>query len=532
MDFYHWNRDSIRKEFGGILGACKKIGLHLHTVHPLRKHLGGAIEPGKHVTPDIDWLKQAAETRFGDCKISICQAESILGLLRSAEFVRLVDDLWLTGEKPSSNSGIDPLEALRKKQQSLDESPTYSEDTETSKGNEDTETHNYLGAMAILIYSSWKSLEYLTELFSLWVDIARNHSGVVLEDHKVQIQVLSCSRALLNAQVTWNTLMGCPWTVAWALHLLCSYTTPSHPQVDAEDVNETDDGYATDLETTRPAKFARVFYELDHFPIRRLLEECFRLDAVIRRQWEAQEEFVPSGGNRARKVDISLASNRGPVRVEQSDLMQNIRNYWKTQAASNPDDEVREAFDILLQLPASSEQNLGMRLGIPKAHCECIVVQDWVSKRNRALPAIGASRPVCGTCEYFLGAVFQHVYKQVPCSHLMKRMVPGTGNAFRLCTVPEQSPILVKQAVAERLLGELSRQLTSNRVWKCLRKKLEGARGSGVPDQNRGDPSDDSDSWEPLGPLPKVDEDAESPVHVPVGGWPMSQVEESFQLED
>lgn len=228
--------------------------------------------------------------------------------------------LWHRDEVQREFGGI--LDALKTAQQRLNESSTYSEH------NEDREYQAYLGAMTILMYSSWKSLEYLTELFSLWVDIVRDHSGDALEDVEVQIQVLRCSKALLNAKVTWNMLITCSWTIAWALHLLCRYTTPSQPRVDAEDVNEAEDGYSTDIGMTRPARSALVFRDIIRLPMQDLLEEWFRLDAIIRRHSEAQREFVPSHGGRdkTRKVDISFASNRDGIRFKKSELIKNIRN--------------------------------------------------------------------------------------------------------------------------------------------------------------------------------------------------------------
>lgn len=143
-----------------------------------------------------------------------------------------------------------------------------------------------------------------------------------------------------------------------------------------------------------------------------------------------------------------------------------------------------------------------MRLGIPKAHCECVVVQDWISRRNSSLPpivslpSIGASQSVCGTCSYFLEAVFEHVYKQSweDRDRLMDRMVPGRSYAFWPCTVPEQSPELVKKAVAEMLLRKLSGQLTANRVQDFLQRQLRRAGIWRASHQNRDHSSDDSSS--------------------------------------
>lgn len=126
-----------------------------------------------------------------------------------------------------------------------------------------------------------------------------------------------------------------------------------------------------------------------------------------------------------------------------------------------------------------------MDLSRPKAHCECILAQHWLAKRkltNQAYPLVGVSSHACHACHWFLEEVLEHLRKQAPgslpglLSDALRRMIPGTTDAFRPCMVPEQSPTEVEEAVAYWCLDELKRKLSDPTVKTLLQEQLRAAR--------------------------------------------------------
>lgn len=116
-----------------------------------------------------------------------------------------------------------------------------------------------------------------------------------------------------------------------------------------------------------------------------MLEGCFRLDAVLRRQNEAQaiiKAFTcdsADGQWDQGTVGISSVSGKGRHQIEETDVAQTIHEYWKKEASSNTDTHAHRGSDILSELadtPEFSQHRLHMNLGRPEVHCGCTLAQD------------------------------------------------------------------------------------------------------------------------------------------------------------
>lgn len=354
--------------------------------------------------------------------------------------------------------------------------------------------------MALLVHSSRKALEYLLHMSSLWAEIGEVHGEDLLREKDTRTEVTWCFMALCNAQKTWNELMKCPWTVACALHLLSGdpdarkrpadrrracVAVESNDMAGAED---RDKGYilqvlnsdrANDRATRK--KFASVFTAVDRISlrdssVRGLLKGCFRLDSVMRQQNEAHAVIAAFTGCMAdnqsdeKPVHIRFASDQGNHRIDKSDVIQIIREFWKEEALLDTHEGAQIGFGILSELadtPELLQHHLHMDLDAPKVHPECILAQHWIDNPQRikqAFPVIGLSRYSCGTCKLFLQAVSKEA------------LITGTKDVFCVCMVPEQSPPKVKEEVANQLLRKLCMQLGDFRLRYSLRKQLDAAR--------------------------------------------------------
>ncbi|KAK7740100.1 hypothetical protein SLS63_001300 [Diaporthe eres] len=126
----------------------------------------------------------------------------------------------------------------------------------------------------------------------------------------------------------------------------------------------------------RPPRFASVFAAVDNTQVRDMLEGCFRLDAVVRRQNEAHgviEAFTVGKADSEsdeKPVHISFVSEKDNHRIDKTDVMEMIREYWKKEASANTDTHAQRGFDILSELadtPELSQHHLHMSLGRPKS---------------------------------------------------------------------------------------------------------------------------------------------------------------------
>lgn len=492
IDFYCENSAQIQKEHPRILVALRTIEHAMYTVHPLRMCIWSQYG-SSFVVPELSQLEDQYEKWFSDCDINVTPTRESLDEL--SQISDRVSDLWLTASGTPTNSRAEPQDALEAAQNSLEQSQTTEKIT------------SYLHTMALLIHSSRKSLEYLLHLFSLWVEIAETHSGDFLRESDTRLELTWCSMALYSAQLTWNELMKCPWTVAFVLHLLAEdpntprrHTNHRQERVlaerkdaeDAEDENEQDLDQVLCSDPTRPPRFASVFAAVDSTLVQDMLEGCFRLDSVMRRQHEAHGVITTvtggtaDGQNDRKLVHMIFASDKSKHRIDETEIVQIIRDYWKKEASFNTDTLAQEGFDLLSALagtPELSQHHLHMNLDHPKVHPECILAQRWIDKpqrSNQAFPVIGLSRYACGTCKLFLEAVLEDVCEQP--ARFLKRMIPGTRDVFCLCMVPEKSSPDVKETVADGLLHKLSMQLRDDRVTAFLEERLNAAAGgeSGV----------------------------------------------------
>lgn len=493
IDFYRKNSVQIQREHSRILYAFHTIEFAIYTVHPLRICLwsqDGGPDCRTTLTPHLSKLEDQHEKWFSDCDIDVTAARDSFEEL--SQIHDRVSDLWLTTDGTPTSVNADPYDALEAAQDELEWSQTTENIT------------SYLYTMALMILSSRKALEHLVDMFSLWVEMGETHSGHLLEEFDTRLEITWCSMALYSAQITWNELMKCPWTVACALHLLAEGpNTPEPPtnrhqecvpaegkDVEDGDKNENEIMQVLNSDPARPPRFASVFAAVDNTQVRDMLEGCFRLGAVVRRQNEAHAVIEAFTGGKAdsesdeRLVHISFVSDKDNHRIDKTDVIEIIREYWKKEASANTDTGAQKAFDILSELADTSElsqHHLHMNLGHPKVHCECVLAQHWMGKsqrKNQAFPVIGVSRYACGTCKLFLEAVLEHVCKTSV--RAMKRVIPGARDAFCLCMVPEQSPPEVKKAVADALLRKLRTQLRDDKIASFLEGQLDAARGDAV----------------------------------------------------
>ncbi|KAG6360183.1 hypothetical protein INS49_011239 [Diaporthe citri] len=490
IDFYREHSAQIQKEHPRILFALHTIEYALYTVHPLRFCLWSQVG-GTFLAPELNKLEDQHEKWFSDCAIDATPAQVSLDEL--SQICDRVSDLWLATGGTPTRVDADPHDALEAAQETLEQGQTTENIT------------SYFYTMALMIHSSRKALEHLVHMFSLWVEIGETHNGHVLDELDTRVEITWCSMALYSAQITWNELMKCPWTVACALHLLAEDPdTPAPPtnggqgrvpedRMDVEDVEGEDEGdiyQALNSDPARPPRFSSVFVAVDNTQVRDMLEGCFRLDAVMRRQNEAHgviEAFTVGKADSEsdeKPVHISFISDKDNHQIDKTDVIEIIREYWKKEASANTDTRAQKGFDILSELADTSElsqHHLQMNLGRPRVHCECVLAQHWIARprrANQAFPVIGVSSYACGTCKLFMEAVLEHVCEQA--ARCMKRMIPGARDAFCLCMVPEQSPPEVKKAVADALLHKLRTQLRDVKIATFLEGQLDAARVNAV----------------------------------------------------
>lgn len=461
VSLYLRNSNQIQKEHPRILSALRTIEYASYTVHPLRTCLWS--QHGTPIlAPELSKLEEQHEKLFSDCDINATPARESLNELSQIE--DHVSDLWLTTSETPTNYRADPHDALEAAQNSLKESQTTEKIT------------SYMYTMALLVHSSRKALEHLLHMFSLWAEIGEIHSGDFLREMDTRAEVISCSTAICNAQNTWNELMKCPWTVACALHLI------TDPYADPKDVEEAEDKDKGDIlqvlnnDRVATKEFASVLAAVGICSVQSMLKSCFKLDSVMRQQTEAHAIITAFTGGMAdsqsdkKPVHITFASDQGKQRIDKTDVVQIIREYWKEEALRNNDTRAQRGFDILSALadtPELLQHHLHMNLDTPKVHPECILAQHWIDNPQRikqTFPAIGISRYACGTCTLFLQAVSKDV------------LITGTKDAFCVCMVPEKSHPNVKEEVANQLLYRLRMQLGDFHVRYSLRKQLDAAR--------------------------------------------------------
>ncbi|POS76662.1 hypothetical protein DHEL01_v204950 [Diaporthe helianthi] len=498
IGFYWENLDKIQKEHLPILQVLRAIEIPVYTVNPLRMRLWSqsATTTGQSCTPELSELEYLHKKWFSDCELNMAPAKDCLEDLKGIQY--RVACLWLRAGANSPTPDEDPHVALEAAQSFLEREPTTENIT------------SYLHTMALLVYSSRKTLEYIARMLSLWVQISKTHGGDLSTEQDAREQVLWCSKALCYEQQTWHLLMSCPWTVACALHLLtddtpeprmhhCTDSVPTKPE-GMQDAESDDDESKVRIvrgKAAWPQEFTAVIAAIGNPMVQRMLGGCFRLDASRRESEQllmAVRPFInDEDQSQKRSVHINLVSNMSRNEIKESDVIQMIQEYWKNQASSNTDRSAKKGFKLLSELAdtsALSDNHLFMNLNRPKAHPECIIAQDWTAKRhvtNQLFPYIGVSRHVCQTGNSFLWAVLQHTDKH-PTAYTKnftmydawRRMIPGTRDAYHLCMVPEQSPIPVKRRVADELLAQMRRRLNSDRTVALLKAQLRTARGEEI----------------------------------------------------
>lgn len=475
INFYLENSGKIQKEHAQIRHVLRTIKTPEHTVHPLRMRLWS--QAATTCTTGLSELEDQYKKWFSDCELNLASAKDILEDLERIQ--GRITDLWLrTGTFPPTRDA-DPLVALEAAQNSLKQGQTTENIT------------SYLQTMALLIYSSRKALEYLACMFSLWVDIGKTQCGELFRELDTRREVLSCSLALCYAQRTWNALMSCPWTVACAIHLLAEHNANEKRMEDAGKDDEEDNIRVLSGHPARPPKSAAVFAAVDRRSLQRMLEGCFRLTVVRREINQLVAVVKPFIGGESqsnkRSVTIDFVSDMSGHGIKEADVVQMIREYWKREASSNTYEYARPGFQLLSELADTSElsdNHLHMDFGQPKAHCESVLAQHWMAKRqltNQAFPLIGVSNYACRTCNTFLREVVRHTRKQQEdfgpeflIRDALERMIPGRTDAYRLCMVPEQSPTQIKKAVADSLLSEVKEKLHLNQVLKWKLRRAHG----------------------------------------------------------
>ncbi|KAG8160191.1 hypothetical protein KVR01_009727 [Diaporthe batatas] len=500
IDFYNNHSDKIHKEHPGILTALRYIQdpEHQSTLHPLRLHFWG--QPGLR-TPALGKLEDQHRKWFSHCKLDFAPAKESLEDLKRIQ--DRVSDLWLRTGADLATHDADPRIALEAAQSTLKHMP--SEENITS----------YLHTMALLVYSTRKALEYSAHLLSLWVDIGRSHGGTLLEEKDTRQEILRCCAEFFNEQQAWPLLMSCPWTVAFALHLLAddSPEAMEHP--------ERDDGEGNirilSGNPARPPKFAAVFVAVDNTLVKCMLKSCFRLNTTKNEDkhlmWSVRPFINCADHGYKRSIHINFISDTSGHEIEESDVLQMIRQYWREQDTLKCRTLAEEGFLLLSQLADTRElldDHLHMKFSRPKAHCECILAQHWMARRhltNQLFPLIGTSSHTCQTCDSFLRAMLVHT-NTLPTAHdqefaesdALERMIPGTANAYRLCMVPEQSPTPVKEAVAGELMCRVRMQLRRNKVLHMLEEQVrEASRGDIDSDSHRREFDGDSLAGTDLG---------------------------------
>lgn len=466
INFYRRNSEQIQKEHHRILSALRTIEYASHAVHPLRICLWS--QHGTSIlAPELSKLEEQHKKWFSDCDINVTSARESLNELSQIE--DHVSDLWLTTSETPTSSRADPHDALEAAQSSLKQSQTPEKIT------------SYAYTMALLVHSSRKALEHLLHMLSLWAEIGETHNGDLLREMDTRAEVISCSTAIYNAQNTWHELMKCPWTVACALHLLQDpyagklLTNPKDVE-EAEDKDRGDILQVLNNDRLTTKEFASVLAAVGIYSMQDMLKSCFKLDSVLRQQNGAHAVITAFTGGMAdnqsdeKLVRIKFVSDQGKQRIDKTDVVQIIREFWKEEALLNTHERAQMGFDILSALadtPELLQHHLHMNLDTPKVHPECILAQHWIDNPQRikqAFPVIGLTRYACGTCKVFLQAVSREV------------SITGTKDAFCVCMVPEQSLPHVKEEVANTLLFRLRMQLGDFHVRYSLRKQLDAAR--------------------------------------------------------
>lgn len=481
IDFYRKHSGKIQNEHSLISHALRSIEYSSCTVHPLRPHLWS--QPASLCTPSLDELEDQHKKWFPEYKLDTAPVKESLRDLKQIQ--DRISHLWLRTGATLPKGDADPCIALEAAQRTLKHMP-FRKDITT-----------YLHTMALLVYSSRKSLEYSARLLSLWVHVAKTHRGAMFREMDTRRQVLRSAFAFSYEERTWGILMLCPWTVACALHLLADDATEPRTKRRSASVPTTPEAMECTESggTARPPKSDALFAAVGSALVQRMLEDCFRL-AVTRsennRLLHVVRPFIAAEGQEhKRSIHIDFVSDMSGHGIGEADVIQMIREYWKEQAFSDTCYWLREESELLFDLadtPALSDTLLHMNLGRPKAHCECILAQHWMARRhltNQVFPHIGVSAHACRTCRHFLWAVLLHTDKH-PTAYgpdftmydASRRMIPGTRGAYHLCMVPQQSPIPVKERVADQLLDHVMVELSmSDRLITALKEELTTARG-------------------------------------------------------
>lgn len=129
-----------------------------------------------------------------------------------------------------------------------------------------------------------------------------------------RVELTMCSMALYSAQITWNELMKCPWTLACALYLREGDADSPKPTPDRRqecvpavskdaDKDKSDTLQVLNIDRGRPKKFAPVFAAIDRIPVQDMLESSIKLDSVMRRQKEAHAVITAFGADKFDSLD-------------------------------------------------------------------------------------------------------------------------------------------------------------------------------------------------------------------------------------
>ncbi|KAL1863964.1 hypothetical protein Daus18300_007929 [Diaporthe australafricana] len=467
-------KDNAKKEDKNIDTAMDIIKSAEHSVHPLWRSVHG--DDTETVTPTIDDCRGHFQTNQWEERLSEQFNRALKSADRCAKELKAITK-EVRGLRSPENKTIPDRPQLdlhgnvRSKLAALFTALVHKDQTRCM---------NYLRWMAILIYSTMKSIQFLTHVIDAWTIVLGGSSQVNECPPRAMMHALQCSKALFGLQRVLNHILRAPWTVACALHLLRvrpkkasggrKRSTPGDDSGDKHTVDEKDELNDADIESSRPSKHVEVFRAVKNKTVRSLLENSFRVDAIHRRHLGAQaiiNKFWPGG----KILDIEFVSNRGGRRIQKEALRQTIREYWRQNAECEPREDAREGLGLLLrlsELPQFNENDIGLDLSIPKAHCECMLAQHWFSTEfsRYTTPAIGVSRNACGTCTLFFKAVRNQMCPETP----LEEMIPGTRDAFWPCMIPEKTPEKIKREVSDGLREKLMEQLSRDDVVNALKR--------------------------------------------------------------
>lgn len=266
-----------------------------------------------------------------------------------------------------------------------------------------------------------------------------------------------------------------------------------------DDDPEHDDEADKKLYYDVPEPIHPVLQKVQVPAVKAMMEQSFRLGSVTRRQHEAETDIVSIIDRSMRNTQqpesfsMEFMGNTSTRSYNQGEILKLVEDYWRRMPTS---EKSREGFALLSDIARTKRvKDLGLSLGPPRAHCECILAQRYNSQYPSTLPPIGVSRVACGTCSLFIDAMLDKVYQGKKPS--IERIVPGTrSDAFWPCSVPGGTPPEVTQSVAERLHKKLEERLGEEEIITSLRRYKQWAEGGevykgenppGTPGSNKAD---------------------------------------------